>query len=125
MKRFLLIALCAMVAMGATAQEVNKEAQKAEKKEAIKSHLKQHFRPYGFVRNFFCFDSRESISGTGDLYNYMPRDEKWNQTEAEAATSGVPREDLNAVSTFRFLSLTSRLGLNIVGYKYNSNRADI
>lgn len=119
MKRYLMmIALCAMVATPTIAQEVNKEAQKAEKKEAIKSHLKQHFRPYGFVRNFFCFDSRESISGTGDLYNYMPRDEKWNQTEAEAAASGVPREDLNAVSTFRFLSLTSRLGLNIVGYKW-------
>ena len=30
----------------------------------------------------------------------------------------MPREDLNAVSTFRFLSLTTRLGLNIVGYKW-------
>ena len=94
------------------------DSTKIAKKEAVKSHLKQHFKPYGFIRNFFCYDSRESISGTGDLYNYMPRDNKWNQTEEQAATSGIPREDLNAVGTFRFLSFTSRLGLNIVGYKW-------
>ena len=93
-------------------------ATKQQKKEAVKSHLKQHFKPYGFIRNYFTYDSRESWSGTGDLYNYQPKDENWNQTEAEAETSGAPRQDLNAVSTFRFLSLTTRLGLNIVGYKW-------
>lgn len=94
------------------------DSVKVAKKEAVKSHLQQHFKLYGFVRNYFTYDSRESMSGTGDLYNYQPRDNNWNQTEAEAAISGVPREDLNAVSTFRFLSLTTRLGLNIVGYKW-------
>ena len=93
-------------------------ATKQQKKEAVKSHLKQHFKPYGFIRNYFTYDSRESWSGTGDLYNYQPKDENWNQTEAEAETSGAPRQDLNAVSTFRFLSLTTRLGLNIVGYTW-------
>ncbi|MBQ6978598.1 MAG: hypothetical protein IJQ18_08195, partial [Paludibacteraceae bacterium] len=88
------------------------------KKEAVKSHLKQHFKPYGFIRNYFAFDSRESISGTGDLYNYQPYDEAWNQTESQAAASGVERQDLNAVSTFRFLSLTTRVGLDIVDYKW-------
>ena len=67
------------------AQEV---VEKQQKKEAVKSHLKQHFKPYGFVRNYFAYDSRESMSGTGDLYNYQPRDEYWNQTEADAETSG-------------------------------------
>jgi len=94
------------------------EQVRDEKKDAVKSHLKQHFKFYGFIRNYFTYDSRESISGTADLYNYMPRDEKWNQTELEAQTSGVPREDLNAVSTFRFLSLTTRMGVNIVDYKW-------
>ena len=107
-----------MLCLSGFAQEVNKEAAKQEKKEAVKSHLKQHFKPYGFVRNYFAYDSRESISGTGDLYNYQPKDENWNQTEAEAAKSGVERQDLNAVSTFKFLSLTTRLGLNIVGYQW-------
>ena len=93
---------------------------KSAKKQAVKSHLQQHFKPYGFIRNYFAFDSRESMSGTGDLYNYQPKDERWNQTEAQAATSGVERQDLNAQSTFRFLSLTTRLGLNIVGYKWRN-----
>lgn len=100
--------LCAPV----WAQEV---ASKQEKKEAVKSHLKQHFKPYGFIRNYFTFDSRECIAGTGDLYFYMPKDENWNKTEDPEL-----HQDLNAISTFRFLSLTTRVGLNIVGYKWRN-----
>ena len=113
--KFIIICLLSVVLcpISLRAQEV-----KTDKKEAAKSHLKQHFKPYGFIRNYFTYDSRESWSGTGDLYNYQPKDELWNQTVAETATSGVPREDLNAVSTFRFLSLTTRIGLNIVDYKW-------
>lgn len=113
----ILLLLCALTVTSVFALE---EDAKAAKKEAVKSHLKQHFKPYGFIRNYFAFDSRESISGTGDLYNYQPYDEAWNQTEAEAAASDLPREDLNARSTFRFLSLTTRVGLDIVGYKWRN-----
>lgn len=105
-----------MLCVPAFAQEVSK----AEKKEAAKSHLKQHYKFYGFIRNYFTFDSRESISGTADLYNYQPKDESWNQTAEAAETSGVAREDLNAVSTFRFLSLTTRVGVDILGYKWGN-----
>ncbi|MBQ2067726.1 MAG: hypothetical protein II457_02250 [Paludibacteraceae bacterium] len=104
MKRFFIIAICAMILVPAMGQEVQKET----KKEAAKSHLKQHFKPYGFIRNYFTYDSRESMSGTGDLYNYQPKDVNLN-------TYG---DDLNAQSTFRFLSLTTRVGVNIVGYKW-------
>ena len=120
MKKYLLIALCSLLLVPVWAQEVSKEAQKAEKKAAVKSHLKQHFKPYGFIRNYFTFDSRESMSGTGDLYNYQPYDEAWNQAEGEQYMTGVARQDLNAVSTFRFLSLTTRVGVNIVGYKWRN-----
>jgi len=113
----ILLLLCTLTVTSVFALEGD---AKAAKKEAVKSHLKQHFKPYGFIRNYFVFDSRESISGTGDLYNYQPYDEAWNQTEAEAAASGLPREDLNARSTFRFLSLTTRVGLDIVGYKWRN-----
>ena len=109
-----------MLLIPVSAQEVSKEAQKAEKKAAVKSHLKQHFKPYGFIRNYFTFDSRECIAGTGDLYFYMPKDEAWNQAEGEQYISGVERQDLNAVSSFRFLSLTTRVGLDIVGYKWRN-----
>lgn len=104
MKRSLIIAvLFSMLCIPAFAQEA-----KPEKKEAVKSHLQQHFKFYGFVRNFFAYDSRESWSGTGDLYNYQPKDQKLNEYG----------DDLNAESTFRFLSLTTRLGLNIVDYRW-------
>lgn len=113
MKRIITLALLfAFLASPVWAQEVNKESRKAEKKEAVKSHLKQHYKPYGFIRNYFTYDSRESISGTADLYNYQPRDNAWNTDDPAL------REDLNAVSTFRFLSLTTRVGLDITGYKW-------
>lgn len=112
--KFIILALCSLFLIPLSAQEITKQ----EKKEAAKSHLKQHFKPYGFIRNYFTYDSRESISGTGDLYNYQPKDEDWNQTPEEAAVSGVERQDLNAQSTFRFLALTTRVGLNIVDYKW-------
>ena len=110
MKRIISIYLLfSLLSASVMAQET---ATKQQKKEAVKSHLKQHFKPYGFIRNYFTYDSRESISGTGDLYNYQPRDQVWN------TVNPALREDLNAVSTFRFLSLTTRVGLNIVGYKW-------
>ena len=110
------IILVALLGVPAFAQD----SAKVAKKEAVKSHLKQHFKPYGFIRNYFTYDSRECIAGTGDLYFYMPKDNNWNQTPEQAAASGVEREDLNAVGTFRFLSLTTRVGLNIVGYKWRN-----
>ena len=76
------------------------------------------FKPYGFIRNYVTFDSRECIAGTGDMYFYMPKDENWNKTDDPAL-----REDLNALSSVRFLSLTTRVGLNIVGYKWRNARA--
>ena len=110
--RILVILLCALTFTPVLAQEGN---TKTAKKEAVKSHLKQHFKPYGFIRNYFTYDSRECIAGTGDLYFYMPKDENWNKT-----TDPALREDLNNVSSFRFLSLTTRVGLNIVGYKWRN-----
>lgn len=100
-----------MILVPVMAQEVNKQ----DKKEAAKSHLKQHFKPYGFIRNYFTYDSRECIAGTGDMYFYMPKDEAWNKT-----TDPALREDLNDVSSFRFLSLTTRVGLNITDYKWRN-----
>ena len=111
MKRnIVILVLCSLILVPALAQD----SVKVAKKEAVKSHLKQHFKPYGFIRNYFTYDSRESISGTGDLYNYQPRDNAWNTDDPAL------REDLNANSTFRFLSLTTRVGLNIVGYKWRN-----
>ena len=106
---FLVFVLCSLFLAPMQAQEV-KEEVKGKKEEvkasAFKMHLKQHFRFYGFIRNYFTYDSRESYSGTGDLYNYQPKDVNPN----------AYGDDLNAVSTFRFLSLTTRAGVDIKDY---------
>lgn len=101
-----------MILVPVMAQEVQKEESGKQK---VTSHLKQHFKPYGFIRNYFTYDSRECIAGTGDMYFYMPKDEAWNKT-----TDPALREDLNDVSSFRFLSLTTRVGLNITDYKWRN-----
>ena len=118
MKKSILVLVALLIAFAPVyAQEANKEAKKAE----VKSHLKQHFKPYGFIRNYFTYDSRECIAGTGDLYFYMPKDENWNMpAELDGPGTKTPREDLNAESSFRFLSLTTRVGLNIVDYKWRN-----
>lgn len=76
-----------------------------------KTEPKNNFKLYGFIRNYFAFDSRESVSGTGDLFYYLPKDVKMNEDGTE---------DLNATSSFRFLALTSRLGVDVSGYSINN-----
>ena len=76
----------------------------AEKEQ--KAEPKNHFKLYGFIRNYFIFDSRESVSGTGDLFYYLPMD--------VSMKDGI---DVNATPSFRFLALTSRLGVDVSGYQ--------
>ena len=71
-----------------------------------KTEPKNHFKLYGFIRNYFIFDSRESVSGTGDLFYYLPKDVNMKD--------GL---DLNDHASFRYLSLTSRLGVDVAGYQ--------
>ena len=68
---------------------------------------KNHFKFYGFIRNYFAFDTRESNAGTGDLFYYLPLDKNMNEDGSQ---------DLNAQPSFRFLSLTSRVGVDVYGY---------
>ena len=100
MKRIFLLISTALFSLCALNVYAAEKEQKAEPK--------NHFKLYGFIRNYFIFDSRESVSGTGDLFYYLPKDVKMN----EAGT-----EDLNATSSFRFLALTSRLGVDVSGYQ--------
>ena len=63
---------------------------------------------YGFIRNYYAFDTRESVAGTEDFFFYLPKDE-----------NTVDGTDLNGQPSFRFAALTSRVGLNVTGYEYN------
>lgn len=111
MKRILVYGLLIFTCVGIL------QAQE-KKSEKVKEHINNHFKPYGFIRNYFSVDTRENVAGTGDLFNYLPKDNLWNQTEAEAAASGIQREDLNAQTTMRFLSLTTRAGVDIKDYRW-------
>lgn len=83
-------------------------AEKAtERKTAVKEHLQSHYKFYGFIRNYMVYDSRESVAGTGDLFYYLPKDRNLNEIG----------EDLNRKNSFRFLSLTSRAGVDVSGYQ--------
>lgn len=75
-----------------------------------KEHLQNHFKFYGFIRNYFAYDSRESVSGTGNLFYYLPKDQDLNALN----------EDMNERSSFRFLALTSRVGVDVSGYYINN-----
>ena len=86
----------------------DKEAKKEES--PVKEHLQNHFKLYGFIRNYFVFDTRESVSGTGNLFYYLPKDLNLNDAG----------QDLNAQPSFRFLALTSRVGLDVNGYYINN-----
>ena len=84
------------------------QAAGSEKKaSAVKEEFKNHFGLYGFIRNYFTFDSRESASGTGNLFYYLPFERDLNELG----------EDLNAQPSFRFLAITSRVGLDVNGYR--------
>ena len=68
---------------------------------------------YGFIRNYMVFDSHEVNAGTQDLYFYMPKNSN--------IVDGV---DKNAVPSFRMMALTTRLGLNINGYRIGDTKVD-
>ena len=92
-KRILAAALLAASLCGSAAAQDNTAVQ---------------FKPYGFIRNYFVVDSRESIYGTDDFFYYVPKDRNF-----------VGGEDLNGQTTFSYGAITSRLGLDVTGYQIN------
>lgn len=97
MKRIFIVALLSLSVFGLMAQE-----------KQPKQEFKNHFKFYGFVRNYMVYDSRESLAGTGDLFYYIPLDQNLNDAG----------EDLNRRNSFTFVSITSRLGVDVSGYQY-------
>ena len=80
-----------MLALGISAGFAQDKAVKAE--------------VYGFIRNYFTYDSRSCVQSNEGLFNMLPNDHKL----------GANGEDLNAIPSVRFLSMTTRLGLNVAG----------
>jgi len=93
----------------------NAQNPKDEKDKAKAPDKKASAQLYGFVRNYACYDSRQTYYVCGGEYNMMPLDESWNMSEAAAEANSLDRYDLNDVDQFHFLALTTRIGLNLTG----------
>jgi hypothetical protein len=88
MKKIFIFGMLALCCMGSYAQD-----------KAVKAEI------YGFVRNYFTYDSRSCVQSNEGLFNMLPND----------VNPGVNGDDLNAVPSVRFLSMTTRFGLNVTG----------
>lgn len=91
MKKFLAIVAAVISFNNIFAQEENKPFK---------------LKPYGFVRNYFYYDSRQTISSNNGLFNQIPKDENKDK---------VSGDDLNEISSSSFFAFTTRLGLDITG----------
>jgi len=60
---------------------------------------------YGFVNNFFCYDSRRSLMVAEDLFNILPLD----------ASYDAAGNDVNADPSVKFLAITTRMGVDLTG----------
>ena len=69
---------------------------------------KFNFKFYGFVRNYACFDTRESFTSNSEQFYYMPKDVKLDDNG----------NDIYAQPNMMLLSITTRLGLNITGPEF-------
>lgn len=105
-KSFITLAAVALLAPAAVAFASEPAVKTA------KTEKPAHFKFYGFIRNYFAFDSRESKAGTKDLFYYLPLDESLN-------ANGT---DINANPSFRFLAITSRLGLDVKDYQIGKTK---
>lgn len=89
-KTLFMAALMTMLIGGANAQE------------------KPSVKLYGFIRNYACFDTRESLTSNSEQFYYMPKDERLDPNG----------DDINEQPNMMLLSITTRLGLNITGPEF-------
>lgn len=66
-------------------------------------------KPYGFVRDYLYYDSRQTFNTNSGLFVQIPKDELYDPTDSSY--------DLNGESESNFLAITTRLGLNMSGVR--------
>ena len=119
MKSFLISILALFCTMNiAVAQNIAEEREKLKQeiKNEIVEELKANvetkqdkavsFKPYGFIRNYACFDTRECQAVMGETFHMIPLDVLPNEDGSE---------DLNDVQRMTFVAFTTRLGVDIAG----------
>lgn len=120
MKKFLLSILVACASLSAFAQD-NAAADTAKHHRHHRHHRngvvfegndkKPKVSLYGFVRNYFTYDSHTIQAVNGGLFHTLPTDESLN----------LLGEDLNQQSSLQWMAFTTRLGLNLQGPKLSEN----
>lgn len=86
------------------AQVVSEDVMLDQPKNGGKVTLK----PYGFVRDYLYYDSRQTYNSNASLFEQIPKDELY---------SDGSDYDQNGESEMNFLAITTRLGLNISGMR--------
>ena len=69
-----------------------------------------HVRPYGSVRSYAIFDTRDVKAGAEDMFFYVPRDYSHN----------LEGQDVYSNPSIKMCALTSQLGLELAGFNYGS-----
>ena len=78
----------------------------------LKEEIMYHFKPYGFIRNYALIDSRATKALSEDIYFFIPQDQSINGAG----------DDINAVPNFNYQAITTRLGLDILGYQIGGTK---
>ena len=73
-----------------------------------KAQEKPSVKLYGFIRNYACFDTRESLTSNSEQFYYMPKDKLIDPNG----------KDINEQPNMMLLSITTRLGVNITGPEF-------
>ncbi|MBR1926147.1 MAG: hypothetical protein IJ840_00065 [Bacteroidales bacterium] len=81
--------------------------------ERVASH-NGRFEPYGFFRTAAIFDTRDSDADSEDLFYFRPLDYKIN----------LEKQDVNDNMSLKSYAITTRLGVNMTGYRYGSMKVD-
>ena len=69
-----------------------------------------HVHPYGSVRSYAIFDTRDVKAGAEDMFFYIPRDYSHN----------LEGQDVYSNPSIKMCALTSQLGLEFAGFNYGS-----
>ena len=77
----------------------------------VKTEIMYHFKPYGFIRNYAFFDTRATKALSEDIYFFIPQDRNI-----------VLGNDVNAIPNFNYQAITTRLGLDILGYQIGDTK---
>ena len=104
MKKSLIIILTTLAALWATDSMAQRRKVEKDSK----------FTPYGFFRTAAIFDTRDSKAGSEDMFYFRPLDHTFN----------FEGQDIYNSMSLKSYAITTRLGVNVTGYRYGAMKVD-